>query len=366
MTREPLDRLRRADPVPQPVAYSDDDQARSIAVILDRDGQRPVTLLGTTPRRQAGPRRLVTGVAAAVVLVLAVGSAVFVARRGGNDDAAGSGPVSCVVDASGGSRAVGARMAQAETVIGDRLRLLGGSAHAFTTDSTDGRIGFTPHGISVANAAQACRASAVDVRPVISRPAPLDTRAARSSTPLSTLTFALPSTEAAYARLTATQRGELAVAMSHYDCSPLPGRATAGLTCTTVTGVMPEVLLVGPPVVHGSDLDTATAESPSSGAVDDAWTVALSFDATGAARFQAFTAAHHTGDSTASLEACGTPGRPPCSDFLAITVNGEAESVPVTNAVLDSGVSISGRFTQATAQTLAADLTAAAVRLRAG
>lgn len=363
MTRDPLDLLRSADPVPQPIAYSEGDQARHIADILDRDGHRPLTVGRTMPGGPSTPRWLTTVIAAAAVVLLAVGLVVLVARRTGNDQSAGASPVTCTVSAGGGVQAVSGRLAQAEVVIGDRIDQLGGSARSFTASPTEASIGFAPHGMSVAKAARACRVSTVSVRPVIARA--VDTRAPRSPDPLAALPFAVPSSEATYLRLTAVQRAQLASAMSHYDCSPLSSRATTGLTCTPSTDGVTQALLVVSPLLRGSDLRTVRATPPDtgSGGGSTAWTVQMSLRDAGAARLRAFTATHHTDDTAETVSTCGADAAVPCADFLAYTVNGHAESVPVTTAALQSETSISGAFTRATAQALAADITAAMIQL---
>ena len=362
MTRDPLDLLRSADPVPRPVAYPEDEVSLRVAEILDHDG-RPATIDGdVSTHDRTRPRWLAAGVAAAAVLGLSVVSAI-VFSRGSDNSAAGPSPVTCAVSTSGGSREVGIRLHQAEVAVGDRVRQFGGSAGSFVSDPSDGTLGFTPHGVTVARAGQACRASTVAIRPVITRPVAVATRSPRTSDPLSALRFTVPSTEAANARLTTNQRAQLTTAMSHYDCTPVPDATAAGLACSTVDGST-RVFLLGPAILDGSDVSTASADAPAvAGAGRVAWTVQLSFRPAGAARFRAFTAAHHTSSTSVAVSTCGPAGSTPCADFLAITVDGRVDTVPVTNATLESSVAISGRYDQTSAQALAADATAALVGL---
>ena len=365
MTRDPLDQLRSADPVPQPVAYPEDEVGRRVFEILENDGQLPASIAGRAGGRGSRSHWLPAGLAAAAVLVLAVVSAVVFTRGGGNHDAAGAAPVTCGVSVDGGPKAVAARLQQAETAVGERVRASGGRAHDFVKDPDAGTLGFTPHGISLHTAAQACRSSTLAIRPVIAPLVTANTRTPRTSNPLATLRFTVPSDDAAYARLTAAQRSALAAAMSHYNCAPVTSVSTRfALSCSTVPGVQ-QVLLLGAAVLTGPEVRSASAAEPSRGAGGSSveWTVQLGLRAAGARRFHAFTAAHHTSSTSATLSKCGSAGAVPCSDFLAFLANGRVLSVPLTNAVLDSEVSISGGFTESAAQTLAGELTAAAVQL---
>ena len=365
MTRDPIEALRAADPVPEPVAYPEDEVRRRVAEILENDGQLPASIAGRSDDRGRS-RWLPAGLAAAAVLVLAVVTAFVFARGGDNHDAAGVAPVTCAVPTTGGSKAVAARLEQAETAVSERVRASGGSAHDFVKDAEAGSLGFTPHGVTVRTAARACRTSTLAIRPVVAPMVGESTRTPRTADPLSTLRFPVPSDDAAYARLTAAQRSALATAMSHYNCTPATPASTStrfALSCLPGPGAQ-QVLLLGPAVVTGPDVRSAAGVEPSAGAGGSAeWTVQLALREAGATRFRAFTGAHHTSDTGATLADCGRAGTVPCSDFLAFLANGRVLSVPLTNTVLDSEVAISGAFTASSARTLAGEVTAAAVQL---
>jgi preprotein translocase subunit SecD len=173
----------------------------------------------------------------------------------------------------------------------------------------------------------------------------------------------------AFSSLSAARQAAITAALRNFDCAAAvsePDEANRYyLACDTSSGT-PVAYLLGHVVVKGSQVDSAAAQAPSTGTGGSSadWTVALNLKGSGGDRWNKWTSAYHTSSTnvsavqTSATAPCGASGTAdlPCSDFVAFTLNGEIVSAPVTNAVLDLQTSISGGFTQSSANKLAKQL----------
>lgn len=359
-----LRRLRDANPVPSPVGYAQDEIGDRISRIRDRAD-------GTVLTRQSAERhahrgwRLPAIAASVVVAAIAVAGGVLLGRSGGSTTPGGPGssPVQCAVSTAGGSSRTAHREARAEKVIASRVDRLGGTADAFV-EGVSGTVGFTPRGISAAAAAQACRSTTATIRPLVTRPVPIDTSGTRSADPLSELSFPVPVDEAAFTRLPTAQQDRLMTAMSHYDCSG----ATAVLECTATgspAGTR-KVYLLASPIAAGSDFADSMALAPGTAGGHEPWSVLVQLTPTAAGRIRAVTTRFHTIDQSIRVTTCDATAGRPCEDFLAISVDRSVRIAPLTQAVLGSSFSVTGSLNSTSADELSTDVSAAAIGLRTG
>ncbi|MFN2561617.1 MAG: protein translocase subunit SecD [Jatrophihabitans sp.] len=172
----------------------------------------------------------------------------------------------------------------------------------------------------------------------------------------------------AYSALSATQQQEIAAALRNYDCNAaqteLDKPDSYYVACGDLGGAQGGFLL-GHVIVKGRQIDSASAQAPSvSGNGSTEWTVSLTLGSSGADRWNAWTGKYNTkGQSAKSpiddgggTPKCGSSATLPCSTYVGFTLNGQVISYPVTEAVLDTRTSISGSFTQSTANALAKEL----------
>ena len=173
----------------------------------------------------------------------------------------------------------------------------------------------------------------------------------------------------AFSTLSAARQQAVSAALRNFDCSSAvnePDKANRYyIACDTSSGT-PVAYLLGHVVVKGSQVDSASAQAPSTGGGGGSteWTVALTLKSGGGDKWNKWTSAYHTTSTsvsavqTSDTAPCGVAATAaiPCSDFVAFTLNGQVVSAPVTNAVLDTQTSISGGFGQKSADKLAEQL----------
>jgi preprotein translocase subunit SecD len=169
----------------------------------------------------------------------------------------------------------------------------------------------------------------------------------------------------AYSALTSAQQGELSAALQNFDCSAAAAELDRDdryyIACDTNSQF---AYLLGHIVVHGRNIDSASAQAPdiSGNGGSAEWTVRLTLGSTGADAWHAWTSKYHTDNQsvspiqTSTTAPCGPALALPCSDFVAFTLDGQVISNPVTLAVLDTQTSISGNFTQTSANNLSREL----------
>jgi preprotein translocase subunit SecD len=171
----------------------------------------------------------------------------------------------------------------------------------------------------------------------------------------------------AFKDLTATQQQEIQLALRNFNCANAqsePDIATSYYIACDTSGF---AYLLGHVVVKGAQISSASAQAPNVGSVggNTQWTVALTLGGSGADAWHAWTSKYNfpNGDSQnvspqqlGSTPPCGPAASLPCSDFVAFTLNGQVITAPVTLAALSRQTSISGSFTQDSANDLAKEL----------
>jgi len=200
----------------------------------------------------------------------------------------------------------------------------------------------------------------LEARPLVAPPVAVAASGPYRIDPTASLDFPVPTTDTGYDALTTAQQQELRTALSHTDCAAQAGStATWRVACDRTEGTPRQVYLLGPVVFGRSDVRRATPEPPIRGIPSGStrWTVALTLDRSGAARWHAFTAQHNSGGAgSSSTPVVCAADTVPCADYVAFVVDGVAVSVPVTESALSSQTQISGNFTEQTARALAREL----------
>lgn len=186
-----------------------------------------------------------------------------------------------------------------------------------------------------------------------------------TATPLTGLAFTPPTTETAFNTLTPAQQTQLKTALARFDCSAgsneadLPNKDFIACDNGTTYGQRLAYLL-GPVIVPGNQISSASAQAPNVAAGTAEWTVSLTLHSAGQASWAAYTSAHNIGGKSATTTGgtptCGATGTP-CADYVAFTLDGQVISAPVNIQAINGGATqISGSFTAASATDLATKL----------
>lgn len=192
-------------------------------------------------------------------------------------------------------------------------------------------------------------AGSLEVRPLI-MPAQHATHA--RANPFGSLH--VPSSEAAYSRMSRTQRADLAKALHGVNCAQPP--TLTGTAARVVCDHESDVYLVGAPIVTADDVKKATPAPPSL-ENSSQWNVELLLDSDGADKMYRWTSRHHVADPIGAFNTLQTSSRPPCgaflrtacSDFLVYVSDDVAVTVPVTFDAVQSAVRVSGDFDEQSA-----------------
>lgn len=185
-----------------------------------------------------------------------------------------------------------------------------------------------------------------------------------SAHPFAGLTFPIPTSDTAFAKLSTTQQQQLQTALGNFDC-------TAGqdepdlvnkpfLACDDGKTYGAQVAyLLGPVIVPGHEIKAAAAQAPNVSQGQTEWTVSLDLKTSGQTAWAKYTGAHNLGSSTAtggSVTQCGAGGTP-CADYVAFTLDGNVISAPVNQEAINGGTTqISGNFTQSSSKQLSDQL----------
>lgn len=191
----------------------------------------------------------------------------------------------------------------------------------------------------------------LEVRPVI-MPAQHTTQARPN--PFASLR--VPTSEAAYERLSRAQQAALAAALRSVNCAHPP--TLAGDT-RVVCSHESYAYLVGAPIFTADDVTKATPIPP-----DDTtpqWSIDLLLGSGGADRAYAWTSRHQMPGQTgvfaveqrSSKAPCGLFTRTPCSDFLAFISDDVVVAVPPTFNSVSRTVLVRGAFDERSATRLA-------------
>ncbi len=183
--------------------------------------------------------------------------------------------------------------------------------------------------------------------------------------------FTIPTTDAQYTALTSAQQSALSSAMTQFKCSSKPAddaKAQTLLACdTSVDKSASTVTLLGPIIVPGTEISSASAVAPGSQLGQVGWQVTLSLKSSGQAAWAKWTEAHNIGSTdttTADISTCNSSGATACSDFVAFTLDGVVVSTPVTESTINGDTTISGSgFTEDSTKQLAQELNYGALPL---
>jgi preprotein translocase subunit SecD len=198
---------------------------------------------------------------------------------------------------------------------------------------------------------------------------PTGSAGATSADPLVNLGFAVPQTEDAYAKLTAAQQTALQTALAKFDCGSKPVDDTKAKTYLACDSTDPKkatyVYLLGPVVVPGTEIGSASALAPGTQQGQTQWVVSLHLKSSGQASWANWTSKHNTDNQTpsGSITSCGTGADPttgtaatPCADYVAFTLDAAVINAPYTGSTINGDTQISGGFTQKSATDLANQL----------
>ncbi|MDP9117513.1 MAG: protein translocase subunit SecD [Actinomycetota bacterium] len=180
--------------------------------------------------------------------------------------------------------------------------------------------------------------------------------------PLSGLTFAIPTTEAAYGALSTANRRALQTAVARTNCNTASSQlatAPSYVACDDGSSFgAPVVYLLGPAIVQGRQIAGASSQAPNPSNGQTQWTVNLDLKSSGQAAWSSYTGAHNLGSnhSTANALQCSTTAVP-CADFVGFVLDGKVISAPVNESAINGQTTqISGNFTQSSANKLANEL----------
>lgn len=190
--------------------------------------------------------------------------------------------------------------------------------------------------------------------------------AAKTATPFKGLSFAVPKSEADFDKLSSTQKQELQSRLATLDCTAeqpdgKTQQAQPLVACdSNVPGKASLAFLLGPVIVPGTEISSATANPPdfSGNGGSAEWTVSVSLKSSGSSAWAKYTGAHNTGGQTvsSSITSCGSSATP-CANYVAFTLDGVVISSPYNrDAINGQATQISGGFTQDSATLLARQL----------
>jgi preprotein translocase subunit SecD len=167
----------------------------------------------------------------------------------------------------------------------------------------------------------------------------------------------IPTSEAAFDKLSSPQQSAISAALADFDCGSAQNEPDIKDKYFLACDPSGNAFLLGTVIVPGHEISTASAVAPnvSNGQTD--WTVALDMKTSGQAAWGKYTSAHNIGGADsggASSTACGTTAGIPCADFVAFTLDGVVISAPVNiNAINGGQTQIQGSFTPSSARDLA-------------
>ncbi len=222
------------------------------------------------------------------------------------------------------------------------------------------------------------QAAKLNFRPVVMPAVPFTPAASTSSSatpsasasttksldPLRGLKFAIPKSEAEYDKLTTAQQQQLQTALANFDCTSKnkpPDLVNQTLiACDEPVGTSPpaQIYLLGPVIVAGNQISSASAVAPNLTSGQTQWTVSLNLKPSGQTAWAKYTGAHHSTQSPniPPVSSCGA-STAPCAEYVAFTLDGSVVSAPHNEAAINGGATqISGSFTQSSAEKLAQQL----------
>ena len=171
----------------------------------------------------------------------------------------------------------------------------------------------------------------------------------------------IPLTDKEFEALPQAKQQEILAALQTFDCNAGPDepdlKDTYFVACDNSGQV---AYLLGPVIVPGKQIDTASAQAPNAANGETNWSVGLNFKSSGEAAWAKYTAAHNIGDTSGSTNASPTTcssSTYACADFVGFTLDGRVISIPVNETAINGGTTqISGSFSDTEAKQLADQL----------
>lgn len=174
--------------------------------------------------------------------------------------------------------------------------------------------------------------------------------------------FAVPSSAAAAARLSASQQSKLRRALAMTDCAAAakqsPASSADAVACSRRSGGASALAyLLGPVIVSGSGIKSASARAPGTSGGNPTWTVLVQLTSAAQQAWTSYTTAHNTGNNTtaAGVTTCSRTSTP-CADYVGFVLDGVVISAPVNLSPIHGPTQISASFTAASARRLASQL----------
>jgi preprotein translocase subunit SecD len=166
--------------------------------------------------------------------------------------------------------------------------------------------------------------------------------------------FALPTSEAAYQKLSSGQQQALTQALNLYTCNtPVTDIPSKGMVTCNDAGT--EKYLLGSVLIAGEQVSGAAAQPPSPSQGQLEWTVRLSLKSGAQKTWAKYTAAHSSQTESADITSCG-PNSTPCAEFVAFTLDRKVITAPHNQSAITGDTEISGNFTEESATQLANQL----------
>jgi preprotein translocase subunit SecD len=190
--------------------------------------------------------------------------------------------------------------------------------------------------------------------------------------PLAGLSFTIPNAEkcdstapkqcVAYSTLTSAQQTQLQAAVARMECNAATSQSDTAQTyvaCEDVGNGTNFALLLGPAIVQGKQISSASALAPNSSQGQVYWTVDLKLKDSGQVAWGKWTSAHNLGGANAQVPdptTCAVAATP-CSVYVAFVLDGGVISAPGTEEpITGADTQISGNFTPSAAKKLANQL----------
>jgi preprotein translocase subunit SecD len=170
--------------------------------------------------------------------------------------------------------------------------------------------------------------------------------------------FTVPLTDTDYDKLSPTNKQLLTAALASFNCKSAQNESDLPNHYYVACDLQHNAFLLGPVIVPGTQIDTATASSGNAQQGQFGWSVVLSLKGSGQASWADYTKAHNINNAAnwPAPTACSTGGTP-CADYVAFTLDGTVISSPVNQTAINGGnTEIQGQFTATSAKDLANQL----------
>ncbi len=171
----------------------------------------------------------------------------------------------------------------------------------------------------------------------------------------------IPLTDKQFDALSTAEQQAITSALSTFDCSSAADQPDIkGKYFIACDESDQYVYLLGPVIVPGNQIDSASAQAPNAANSSFEWSVALAFKDAGENAWAKYTAAHNIGDSSGNTNASAltcSAATYACANFVGFTLDGRVISIPVNESAINGGTTrISGSFTEKSANQLADQL----------